>query len=714
MGRVIRVLLILAVVLYGCSGGSGSGDVAAPAAAITFPGETALISSGRVTVRGTAKDQSAITRVRVNGIDATSSDGFATWQATLDLPAGTNSLTVGTEDILGNRNTAAAVATLTVGPPLENVRGIVVEATGQLVIADGNRVVRVDPGSGVRTIVSDETTGSGPPITGLVAAIAVEATGQLVVGDSGDSGGCRLLRVDPGSGARTIVSGATTGSGPNFVTGCTGIAVEATGHIVVAAWNRIMRVDPGSGARTIVSDGTSGTGPGFSSAADIAVEATGQLVVVDGIYPIGRVLRVDPTSGARAIVSDATTGSGPAFGVLWSLAVEATGQLVVADGSIYAADRVVRVDPNSGARTIVSDTTTGSGPAIAGIKGIAVEATGQLVIANGTSYPSDPAELQRVMRVDPTSGARTIVADSTIGSGPILGSAPRGIAVEATGQIVILENGNSGVGRVVRVDPRSGARTIVADAATGSGPILGSDPRGIAVEPTGWLVVADGDSTGSILDPGRVVRVDPTSGARTIVSGTTTGTGPIFHRLTGIAVEPTGQIVVVETDRVLRVDPGSGARTIVSDATTGSGPPLSLLYAITVEPSGQLVVAGGGRLLGESVVRVDPTSGARTVLSSLPGPTIPMPGPIHGIGTPTLLGIAVEATGQFIVVDASNVVWGRLVRIDPITGVRTIVSDTVDFGSGIAVETSGQLIALSRQSVVRVDPRNGTCAIISQ
>ena len=69
------------------------------------------------------------------------------------------------------------------------------------------------------------------------------------------------------------------------------------------ALDRVLRVDPRSGARTIVTEAP------FVFIVSIAVEATGQLVAANENFPVG-VLRVDPSSGVRTVVSDMTTGSG--------------------------------------------------------------------------------------------------------------------------------------------------------------------------------------------------------------------------------------------------------------------------------------------------------------------------------------------------------------------------------------------------------------------
>jgi len=63
--------------------------------------------------------------------------------------------------------------------------------------------------------------------------------------------------------------------------------------------------------RTILSDASIGSGPGFVSPRGIAVEADGSLVVVD--IGLEAVVRVDQVSGDRTIISDASIGSGPGF-----------------------------------------------------------------------------------------------------------------------------------------------------------------------------------------------------------------------------------------------------------------------------------------------------------------------------------------------------------------------------------------------------------------
>ena len=57
---------------------------------------------------------------------------------------------------------------------------------------------------------------------------------------------------------------------------------------------------------TVLGQEVRGSGPDFRAPLDIAVESTGTLVVVDD--GLEALVRVDPISGNRTILSDANTG----------------------------------------------------------------------------------------------------------------------------------------------------------------------------------------------------------------------------------------------------------------------------------------------------------------------------------------------------------------------------------------------------------------------
>jgi streptogramin lyase len=434
------------------------------------------------------------------------------------------------------------------GPGMLAPRDVVVEASGDFLVVDGGfaaAVVRIDAVTGDRTIVSNADTGTGPAFTNSIRTIAIEASGDVVVIDSLSDA---IIRVDTTTGDRTIVSDAGTGAGPEFPF-MQDIAVEASGDLVVTdlSLDAVIRVDPVTGDRTIISKLFSvGTGPGFATPAGIAVEASGDLVVVDGLR---RVVRVDPVTGDRTVVSDDTgVGTGPTFLHPRRIAVEAGGDLIVTDGNHMNA--VVRVDPVTGDRTIVSNAVTGSGPLLgegaAGPEGLAVEASGDWVVAN-------VGPVSGVMRIDPVTGDRAFVS---------VGSC---FGVTARKLVVVDKLATSGRAKVVYVSKDS-------DAGIRKGGSL--DGEAISVEFTATYLGA-GDSA---------------SGAFVIPSGASDGTaGWLVNKVTvakfvnkAAPAPPTeARVAVIKPDKLLKLV-GKGLGDTPFDILAAGEPVASVFTAYCV------------------------------------------------------------------------------------------------------------------------------------
>ena len=206
------------------------------------------------------------------------------------------------------------------------------------------------------------------------------------------------------------------------------------GHLVVTdpGLKVVVRVDPQTGDRTHVSGCTAldaekrcvgeiiGAGPAFDRPAALAVEATGDLVVVD--EGLGAVVRVDPHTGERTLVSGCPAidaqgncqgpviGEGPAFHSPWGIAIEATGALVVVDVRAESggasqpphrrADACVRLPGDRCAGQLPG--TSYGGKARAFVIPCRDRHRGHWRLGGRRSV------LQAVMRVDPRTGERTI------------------------------------------------------------------------------------------------------------------------------------------------------------------------------------------------------------------------------------------------------------------------------------------------------------------
>jgi hypothetical protein len=122
-----------------------------------------------------------------------------------------------------------------------------------------------------------------------------------------DNDGREIMRVQPVSGNRTIVSGNGAGTGPEFGD-LRALAMDERRNLILAAQERengdygVWSVVPYTGARTLVASKTTGTGPHLGNPRGIALDERRNLVVVTDIAPAG-VFLVDLVTRERVIIA---------------------------------------------------------------------------------------------------------------------------------------------------------------------------------------------------------------------------------------------------------------------------------------------------------------------------------------------------------------------------------------------------------------------------
>ena len=196
-------------------------DEEAPTASIVFPPPVSMTEGTTIVIRGTAEDAlSSIARVTIKGgtanVEAASDDDFATWKGEITLnTAAENTITIETEDSLGNIETTAAKvmvkqdATLADFPSSANsftrpVALVVDHARNRALISDRDldTIFAMDLDTGERTLFSDSSFADAThPYE--------QPEGFLIDGDVmwvGDRTSDKLLSVDLLTGEKTAIA----------------------------------------------------------------------------------------------------------------------------------------------------------------------------------------------------------------------------------------------------------------------------------------------------------------------------------------------------------------------------------------------------------------------------------------------------------------------------------------------------------------------------
>jgi DNA-binding beta-propeller fold protein YncE len=293
-----------------------------------------------------------------------------------------------------------------------------------------------------------------------------------------------------------------------------------------------------------------------------------------------------------------------------------------------------------------------------------------------------------------------------------------GTAAAAPGDPYVVYTANSfSTGAVIlRTEPGTGS--LVEISRNGPQGNLFRRPYDLAIEPDGQLVVVD------IGEPNRkdgaVIRVDPLTGRQSLVSS-----GGEFFDPAGIAVAPDGQIYVVDNrapdddGAVIRVDPRTGVQTLVTERSSAPHRgQLDLPFGIAIERDGNLVVSNRESpaplpllcpLLGK-VVRVDPVTGNQQRV-----------GGTGHIAWP--LGLAVRPDGNIVVAnECPN--HGALVLLDRLGLWQLLITsnssqDVLVTPERVAFDPAGGLLVSDFSAgpdgeggIVSVDPETGAQSLV--
>jgi hypothetical protein len=680
-------------------------DATPPQVQLLFPTPRFYTDAESVTVRGTAQDSAGIQTITVNGVAATTSNGFAAWSATIPVPLGTTAVEVARADALGN------VATTTVAS-MQNRGTFVHEPAGATIDAARQRFLVVDRATdAIVAIRSTDGVGEdfipgqapGAPRTAGYGQIIIDAANQraLVVAETADE----LVWFDLATKTRSVVSAAGAGGATSLAFSTRPVLDATTANAYIAVGSSILSIDLASGTRSVVFSDPSR----LASPVDIVYDATTDpsaprlLVLLADSTQVG-IVAFDIGTGMLTDFSTASQGSGPGFMSPIGLTLDAGNQqLLVMDGiqglmtvdleggnrlrleltgfdelgngavmfdganrSLYVTQRngwIADIDVD--ARTIVrmsgsslaSPNGVGPGGDAVAIEQISGRATSLITLVGG------PAGQLR--RFDLATGNGTVISDFFgIGAGPRIDTPIDLVLDQPNNRALIVQGFIVAEPQALAVDLTSGDRTVLVEDD-------GSDELGIP-----WRFAHD--TTGNRLVYGRIDgqgggyelhAVNLATREISLVSGVAAG-GPGLGSTGRIVLHPAASPVramVTDTssNRILSVDLVSGQREVFNTVASGNAGTLFM-----DEANSRLFVTNDAAPVSVITVPLSSSGGERTVISGPDSVTASM----RGEGPAMYDVVRFEVDVSVGVAYAASRGGAALFAVDVVSGDRVVIA----------------------------------------
>ena len=308
------LVLLTALFAASCGGGGGGGDDspenAAPTVSILFPGLFALTNGDQIIVRGTASDESLISAVRVAGVDAMTTDNFATWTVTVPLQPGINNLNVEAIDEYSNTDSAAATIMVDSGYIFETPYDVVVDsANNRLLVLDraDDILIAVDLATGARSVLSDLVIPGGPGPFINPRALAIDEIGNRAF--FADIAFGLVMAVDLTTGETSVFSSSSL-SPTVFFSRIAGLVVDRANNRLLAVdsdQEAVFAMSLTNGFRSILSnDDIPDMLNQFASPRNITIDDVNNKAIVAD--PARGIVRVHLDTGARELLYDTQNG----------------------------------------------------------------------------------------------------------------------------------------------------------------------------------------------------------------------------------------------------------------------------------------------------------------------------------------------------------------------------------------------------------------------
>jgi len=449
-------------------------------------------------------------------------------------------------------------------------RGIAVDASGHVYVADlTNQTIRkITPAGLVSTLAGTAGSSGSTNATGSAArffeptGIAVDGSGNVFVGDNENS---TVRKITP-LGVVTTLAGTAGGVGDADGTGSAarfnyphGVATDASGNVIVVdrSNHSIRKVTPDGVVTTIAGSATSigsvdgtGTAARFFTPSGVAVDSVGNVIVVDQdnetirkVTPAGVVTTLAGRAGSPGTANGA--GSVARFSDPAGVAIDPSGNIYITDQD----NDVLRKINTSNVVSLFAGSFGNSGTTNGSLtsarfndpRGIAADGSGNLYITDQSNH---------TIRKITSAGAVSTLAGSPGNSGTANGAGstarfnqPRGVAVDATGHVYVADRDNHTIRKITPTGTVSTIAGLGGAAGSVDGPAAVArfrSPAGVAVDNAGNVYVADlGNHTIRRITPGGMVTT--IGGVAGVIGGADgIGTAARFYAPCGITIAPSG------------------------------------------------------------------------------------------------------------------------------------------------------------------------------
>ncbi|MEO6884070.1 MAG: T9SS type A sorting domain-containing protein [Bacteroidia bacterium] len=382
---------------------------------------------------------------------------------------------------------------------------------------------------------------------------------------------------------------------------------------------QIINTIAGNGIQGFSGDGFAATSAEFNSPYGIAVDASGNVFIVDQFN--NRIRKINTSGIISTIAGNGTAGYSGDGGVATAAQLSYPQEVAVdVAGNVYIADtqnNCIRKINSSGIISTIAGNGiqgySGDGGAATAAElnypnGVAVDATGNVFISDGNNY--------RVRKINTSGTITTIAGNGTSGYGGDGGLAtvaelndPNGVAVDATGNVYISDEGNQ---RIRKVNTSGIITTIAGNGIqgySGDGGVATAAElnfsSGVAVDAVGNIYIA-------VWGNFRIREVN-TSGIITTVAGNGINNysgdgGPAVNAaidtIQGVAVDASYNIYIATGARIREVTGTTGvSENIFSNASINIFPnPNNGIFNVVQKNNFQKLNIEVYNVLGEKII----------------------------------------------------------------------------------------------------------------